>query len=149
MPTVSQRLTICSSSTQYFLRFFNQKVEIMADVNQLTIETPEQVELEYQIAGIGSRFIAFTIDTLYEILLFTILGFGMAFLLPSLEKYMPKIGPMWMDAIAIFFIFSVYWGYFAFFEAIWSGQTPGKRSVGIRVVKDSGRRINTFEAISR
>jgi uncharacterized RDD family membrane protein YckC len=121
----------------------------MADVNQLTIETPEQVELEYQIAGIGSRFMAFAIDTLYEILLFTILGLAMAFVIPSLERYIPKVGPMWMDAIGIFVFFAIYWGYFAFFEAIWSGQTPGKRSIGIRVVKDSGRRINTFEAISR
>ncbi len=52
-------------------------------------------------------------------------------------------------ALVILFIFSVYWGYFAFFEIIWKGQTPGKRLTGIRVIKDSGRPINVYEAIGR
>ena len=43
----------------------------------------------------------------------------------------------------------MYWGYFAFFEAVWRGQTPGKRYVGIRVIKESGRPIDAFEAIGR
>lgn len=52
-------------------------------------------------------------------------------------------------AVLLFLAFSVYWGYFALFEALWKGQTPGKRFAGIRVIKDSGRPINAFEAIGR
>jgi uncharacterized RDD family membrane protein YckC len=64
----------------------------------------------------------------------------------SVLTFLPKLlGP----ALAIFILFAIYWGYFAFFESIWSGQTPGKRYAGIRVIKDSGRPINTFEAIGR
>jgi len=51
--------------------------------------------------------------------------------------------------MAIFIGFAIYWGYFAFFETIWKGQTPGKRYAGIRVIKDTGRPINVFEAIGR
>ena len=51
--------------------------------------------------------------------------------------------------MAIFIAFAVYWGYFAFFEIIWKGQTPGKRVAGIRVIKESGRPINAYEAIGR
>lgn len=59
---------------------------------------------------------------------------------------MPKtLGP----AIAIFVGFAIYWGYFAIFEIVWKGQTPGKRVAGIRVIKESGRPINAFEAIGR
>jgi uncharacterized RDD family membrane protein YckC len=64
----------------------------------------------------------------------------------SVLTFLPHLlGP----ALAIFILFAIYWGYFAFFETIWKGQTPGKRYAGIRVIKESGRPINTFEAIGR
>jgi uncharacterized RDD family membrane protein YckC len=56
---------------------------------------------------------------------------------------------IWWDAIVTLVIFCIYWGYYAIFEALWKGQTPGKRWAGIRVIKDSGRPINAFEAIAR
>jgi uncharacterized RDD family membrane protein YckC len=121
----------------------------MEDYNQLTIETPEQVELEFHIAGIGSRFMAFAIDSLYQLLAYLVLLLIMAFAGSTIGSILGKLGENWAIAIVIILGFCLYWGYFAFFEAIWKGQTPGKRSVGIRVVKDSGRAINTFEAISR
>jgi uncharacterized RDD family membrane protein YckC len=121
----------------------------MKEEHQLTIETPEQVALDFHIAGIGSRFMAFTIDSLYQALAFALVMLGLSFISPSIERFFGRIGENWAIAIVIIFFFLLYWGYFAFFEAILKGQTPGKRSVGIRVVKDSGRAINTFEAISR
>ncbi|MEO6119678.1 MAG: RDD family protein [Terriglobales bacterium] len=119
------------------------------DDHQLTIETPEHVELEFHIAGIGSRFMAFAIDSLYQFIGYFLVVLVMIFASGTVGKIFGKLGENWSVAIAIILGFSLYWGYFAFFEAIWKGQTPGKRSVGIRVVKDSGRPINTFEAISR
>lgn len=60
--------------------------------------------------------------------------------------FLPRlIGP----AMAVFILFAIYWGYFAIFEILWKGQTPGKRYAGIRVIKESGRPINAFEAIGR
>jgi hypothetical protein len=60
--------------------------------------------------------------------------------------FLPKlVGP----AVAVFILFAIYWGYFAIFETIWKGQTPGKKYAGIRVIKESGRPINAFEAIGR
>lgn len=56
---------------------------------------------------------------------------------------------IWWNAIVSLVVFCINWGYYAIFEALWKGQTPGKRWAGIRVIKDSGRPINTFEAISR
>jgi len=116
---------------------------------QLKIDTPEQIALELPLAGIGSRFMAMAIDTLIQfglylvagVVFFLILGLG-----ASVVWYIPKtIGP----ALGIFVLFAIYWGYFALFEIVWKGQTPGKRFAGIRVIKDSGRPINAFEAIGR
>src|SRR5579862_4076140 len=56
---------------------------------------------------------------------------------------------IWWEAIVSLVGFCINWGYYAIFEALWKGQTPGKRWAGIRVIKDSGRPINAFEAIAR
>jgi uncharacterized RDD family membrane protein YckC len=125
-------------------------VEIIVDsIDQLRIDTPEQIALELPLAGIGSRFLALAIDTLIQSVFYLITAFVFIFTLPlgsSVFMFLPKlVGP----ALAIFILFAIYWGYFAFFESIWSGQTPGKRYAGIRVIKESGRPINAFDAIGR
>ena len=45
--------------------------------------------------------------------------------------------------------FLVFFGYFIFFETIWSGQTPGKRWMKLRVIQEDGRPINFFAALTR
>ena len=121
----------------------------MDSYDQLKIDTPEQIALELPLAGIGSRFLAIAIDTLIQFALYLITGIIFLILLPagfSIFNFLPKtLGP----ALAIFVGFAIYWGYFAVFEIIWKGQTPGKRLAGIRVIKESGRPINAFEAIGR
>ena len=55
----------------------------------------------------------------------------------------------WLVAAIVLIQFLLFWGYFSLFEAFWNGQTPGKRLVKIRVIKDSGRQITLFEALAR
>jgi len=118
-------------------------------LDELKIDTPEQIALELPLAGIGSRFLAMALDTLIQVgvgliaivVFFLILGIGVS----SLQYIPHTVGP----AIAIFIVFTIYWGYFAIFESLWKGQTPGKRVAGIRVIKESGRPINAYEAIGR
>jgi uncharacterized RDD family membrane protein YckC len=120
----------------------------MDSFDQLKIDTPEQIALELPLAGIGSRFLAIAIDTLIQTALYLIVGLIVILTLPvdSMFTFLPRlIGP----ALAIFIAFAIYWGYFAIFEILWKGQTPGKRFVGIRVIKESGRPINSFEAVGR
>jgi uncharacterized RDD family membrane protein YckC len=122
--------------------------------DQLQIDTPEQIALELPLAGIGSRFLGLVIDTLIQFLLYIIGAFAVGFSAAlagavGIGRYLRWIPVSWAPAIAILFMFSVYWGYFAFFEIIWKGQTPGKRLAKIRVIKESGRPINAYEAIAR
>jgi uncharacterized RDD family membrane protein YckC len=118
-------------------------------LDQLRIDTPEQIALELPMAGIGSRFLALAIDTLLQFALYVVGGIAFAILLPMGVVDFPWIPASMGPAFAIFFLFCVYWGYFALFEVIWKGQTPGKRYAGIRVIKESGGPINAFEAIGR
>ena len=115
---------------------------------KLTIETPEQTPLEFAIAGIGSRFLAMAIDTLIQFAVGLTVGVLAAVLLTALSGFhMPS--SIWVIAALILIVFLLLYGYFAIFEAIWNGQTPGKRSMGIRVIKDSGRPITPAESVAR
>jgi uncharacterized RDD family membrane protein YckC len=55
----------------------------------------------------------------------------------------------WFIAGVILVNFMLIWGYFSLFEGLWHGQTPGKRWMKLRVIKDSGRAITLFEAMAR
>jgi uncharacterized RDD family membrane protein YckC len=115
--------------------------------DKLTIETPEQTALEFAVAGIGSRFLALALDTVIQLVAGLIFGAGVGLLAIFLPKF-PRAS-LWFVAFILLFFFVLYFGYFASFEAIWNGQTPGKRRTGIRVIKDSGHPITTTEAIAR
>ena len=59
-------------------------------------------------------------------------------------------GPAWgtlLPAAVVLTIFCIYWGYFALFEILWNGQTPGKRLAHIRVIRDTGRPIDATAAV--
>ena len=116
-------------------------------MDKLTIDTPEQVPLEFVLAGIGSRFMAAFLDTLIQAALFVILGLLAIALSAALN--LAGLSSTWAIAVVFLGGFTVIWGYYTLFEIFWRGQTPGKRWAGIRVIKDSGRPINVFEAITR
>lgn len=116
--------------------------------DKLTIETPEQTALEFAVAGIGSRFLALALDTLIQIGVGLVVGIGGGLGIGALAAFSPKAS-LWGGAILILFFFLLYFGYFAIFEIVWNGQTPGKRKAGIRVIKDSGRPLTAAESIGR
>ena len=115
---------------------------------KLTIETPEQIALEFPLAGLGSRGMALLVDTLVQVIVALLLGVIGALLGKDLAVYWQSAG-QWMIALGFFLLFCLYWGYFAIFEALWNGQTPGKRQAKIRVISASGRPLTVFESIAR
>lgn len=120
--------------------------------DRITIDTPEQIALEFPLAGIGSRFMAMALDTVIQVLLYVAGIFaivGVAKFAPMFSLWPSWMPTSWAPAIVILFLFCVYWGYFAFFEVIWTGRTPGKRAAGIRAIHESGRALNVYEVIGR
>jgi len=115
--------------------------------SRVTIETPEQITMELAPAGIGSRFLALALDTLIQAVLYVALVFLGIWLASKIQlDWLPDT---WAIAIIVFIFFCIYWGYFTVFEIVWHGQTPGKRVIGIRVVKDSGRPVTVLESVGR
>jgi uncharacterized RDD family membrane protein YckC len=115
------------------------------------IETPENVDLQRRLAGIGSRFLAGLLDhllmagvvlliVLLVILLFNVSVFG-------LDARMVREAATWMTGLFVVLGFLVYWGYFVLFESWMNGQTPGKRYMKIRVVQQEGGAI-FFSAVA-
>jgi uncharacterized RDD family membrane protein YckC len=114
-------------------------------VDKLTIDTPEQVHLEFVLAGIGSRFMAILLDSILQVLLMV----AVFLIVWGISANPFESARVWVQAVAVFALFLIFWGYFVLFEIFWKGQTPGKRWAAIRVIKNSGRPISPFESMSR
>jgi uncharacterized RDD family membrane protein YckC len=116
--------------------------------DKLTIETPEQIPLEFPLAGIGSRFLALAVDTLIQAGVGLVLFVAALFIFAGLKLFSSRAG-VWLSALGVLAVFLLQSGYFIFFEALWNGQTPGKRHLHLRVIKDSGRPITVYDAFAR
>jgi uncharacterized RDD family membrane protein YckC len=122
----------------------------LATEDILIIETPERVPLHFALASIGNRFLACAIDHALQVL--TIIVMAIAFtLLANYSSVGEQISnaPKWVKAVLIIIVFLIVSGYFAFFEWIWNGQTPGKRWLKLRVIREDGRPVTFWEATVR
>jgi uncharacterized RDD family membrane protein YckC len=122
----------------------------LATEDILIIETPERVPLHFALASIGNRFIACAIDHAIQALAIGLIGLSALILtsFPSIEAVIAS-APKWVLAVVILVLFLILAGYFAFFEWAWSGQTPGKRWLKLRVLREDGRPITFWEAAVR
>jgi uncharacterized RDD family membrane protein YckC len=107
---------------------------------RISIITPDHVELDFEVAGIGSRLLAFIMD---QVLLYLgILAIVLLMIFTGSVNFFSGAARQWSGTVAttllVFIIFLLNWGYFVAFEALNKGQTPGKRWTGVRVVQDSG-----------
>ncbi len=104
----------------------------------------DNVRLELPIAGLGSRTLAAAID---HFLLFLLQALWLAAGMVLLPQVGMSVG--WVFGILTLGIFALQWSYFAAFEIILSGQTPGKLAVGLRVVSNVGGRTTPAAILIR
>lgn len=110
---------------------------------RISIETPEHVVLELELAGFGSRVAAAMLDTLLQVGLLLLIV--LVLVLGGVGAVEAGVVGGWVSAIIIVLWFAALWGYFTLFEGLGGGRTPGKRRLGIRVVMDTGHPV-TFGA---
>ena len=122
----------------------------IAAEDTLIIETPERVPLHFALASIGNRFLACAIDHALQALTMILMGIGF-FTLANYSSLSDQLtsAPKWVYAVLIVVLFLIITGYFAFFEWLWSGQTPGKRWLKLRVIREDGRPVTFWEASVR
>jgi uncharacterized RDD family membrane protein YckC len=128
---------------------------------RLFVETPEQIHLDFEIAGIGSRIVAALIDLLWMALLLIAATAIPLILFEGARSAVKQIGSNvarsrgfdGVDALGLAVVvlawFVVIWGYYIAAELLTDGRSPGKKSVGIRVVRVDGFPIGATESIIR
>lgn len=121
----------------------------MKFLNRVKSQTPESVELEFVLAGIGNRTYALVVDYLIWGLTLFLLLLTWGFLYTQLTWLQSDTIRPWFSAIQILIFFGVYIGYFVLFETLWRGQTPGKKYVKIRVIREDGRNVGIQQSILR
>jgi uncharacterized RDD family membrane protein YckC len=103
--------------------------------DRVTIATPEGVELELALAGLGSRFVAALLDSLIQVGLW--LALLITFGILEAADVASAIGVAFVSVGAFLIVF----GYDVAFETLNNGRTPGKRMAGVRVVRTGGQPI--------
>src|SRR5205085_11721381 len=114
----------------------------------LIIETPERVPLHFALASIGNRFIACAIDHTIQLTALTMLVIFFVSI-ADFSDFGNRVtnAPKWVIALLIILVFVLMSGYFAVFEWIWNGQTPGNRWLKLWVIREDGRPFSFFEAM--
>jgi uncharacterized RDD family membrane protein YckC len=118
------------------------------------VRTPESIAFNYELAGLGSRFLALAVDQAIQIATLAAIFFGIALAASRLKI---RAAPLGSDklaeslaiALVIAIAFAVLFGYFILSEALWNGQTPGKKLLGLRVVRDGGYPIDFGASLIR
>jgi uncharacterized RDD family membrane protein YckC len=107
------------------------------------IVTPENISFRYWLAGPVRRLPAYLIDLVIQVLVVAVAfsGLGLGFTIGGLA------GSYW--GLFLIALFPVHWFYGGLLEAVWNGQTPGKRAMHIRVVTIDGQPIRAWQAVLR
>lgn len=103
--------------------------------DRLRIDTPEGVELELTLAGLGSRVGAAAIDGVILaiatiVVLIAVVMIGSASVSEDMFSLVIGFGAL--------LVFVILFGYYLLFETLNSGRTPGKSALGIRVIRADG-----------
>ena len=106
----------------------------------LVVATPERVSFDFQIAGLGTRAIAQIIDLLIvAVVEVAVIFFGTAAGTVTNSETVSGL-------VLIVFSFLNVFGYFWVSEALWSGQTIGKKAFRLRAVGDRGEPLTFMQA---
>jgi uncharacterized RDD family membrane protein YckC len=118
------------------------RLDLVTYEDRLSIPTPEGVELELVLAGVGSRLVATFVDHLVKgaiLLALWILGNAVGG---------DSVGGFLLAGLLVA-SFLVWFGYDVAFETLASGRTPGKRAAGLRVVRLGGEPVGFLASAVR
>jgi uncharacterized RDD family membrane protein YckC len=114
------------------------------------LTTPEQVDLHLEVANVGSRGLALLLDS--------VIRYGGLFVLYVVYvlanemtegHFVLEFGRKGFLILTTILIFGSEWLYFTVFELVWNGQTPGKRALRLRVIKEDGSPVTGLEVFAR
>src|SRR5262245_47750827 len=118
--------------------------------NALRFETPENVQVRYEPAGLGSRFVAWFVDQLLLAVFMFLAFIALVMAGASFDFLFRNDGRGSRDDRAMLYFIGfmlLIWGlgsivYFGCCELLLRGQTIGKRASHLRVIKVNGFQLD-------
>ncbi|MBN2343103.1 MAG: RDD family protein [Deltaproteobacteria bacterium] len=104
------------------------------------VETPEQIDFAFVVAGVGPRILAYLLDLLIRS--------AAVFIISIIVVILTGGAPFGFGVVAVLF-FAVEWGYFTLIEWLNDGVTPGKKALGLRVVRTNGVSLDLYRSAMR
>jgi len=120
------------------------------DARKTELELPEEIDLQVDLANVGSRTLAILIDlSLGALVLFIVYCLSQLFARNIEDDWLTRLSSNALKTLLILLLFGFQWVYFNLFEWIWNGQTPGKRLMHLRVIKMNGSPVSGIDVLLR
>ncbi|MGE6763762.1 RDD family protein [Corallococcus interemptor] len=119
-----------------------------APAPHVDVATPERVALSLPVAGIGYRCLAWLVDASLLFFFWVALYFVVTLLVSDVLGAFQALSGLTQTLLAVG-LFATQWLYWTLAEVFFHGQTPGKRALRIRVVREDGSPVGFFESAVR
>jgi len=116
-------------------------------MTQLSINTTQNVNINFEAASVGERILAFFLDNLVKVA-YIIVVYYIFFYYLGINKWMESMDRWSSASVQIFFYFPVMF-YSLLFESLFEGQTIGKRLLKMKVVKIDGYQASFGDYLMR
>lgn len=117
----------------------------------VSVEVPELIRFRYRLAGPAQRAVAHGADLALLVVIAAVIWAATGLVTMPVAYFLGDTRGVAnaRTGLLLLCLFFLQWGYFTVFEALWHGQTPGKRALGLRVVKVGGEPIGFIDAALR
>jgi uncharacterized RDD family membrane protein YckC len=120
------------------------------DARKTELELPEEIDLQVELANVGSRTLAILVDiSLGGLILFIVYALTMILAHDVADDWLTKVSSNVLKTVMMLLMFGFQWVYFNLFEWLWNGQTPGKRLLNLRVIKVDGSPVSGIDVLLR
>lgn len=120
------------------------------EARKTELELPEEIDLQVEVANVGSRTLAILIDlALGGLVIFVVYSLTMLLGHDVTQNWIARFSSSTLEIVLLLLIFGFQWVYFNLFEWIWNGQTPGKRLLHLRVIKVDGSPVSGIDVLLR
>lgn len=109
-------------------------------MKKIRITTPENIEVEYTLADLGSRTAAAAVDTAIQMLLYILLAVAIWLIFRFSPGFWADYYG-WVVGIALLLYAFISYGYFIVMELAMNGMTPGKRLLKLRAIRSNGQSL--------
>ncbi|QTL98313.1 hypothetical protein GM661_10150 [Iocasia frigidifontis] len=107
-------------------------------MKKIELTTPENIDVEYTLADLGSRVAAAVIDLAIQGFLLILLAIAIVLIVIYAPDFWDEY-LAWIIAISILINAVISYAYYIFMELNMNGRTPGKKILKLRTIRNNGQ----------